>query len=418
MSGSLRTGFAVPMPCQSKPTRPWLVLCFGLAVLATSWVCDRSWATPGGQVRKNRANLNQTLKNLETETKKLQIQEGLEQGLLAELELLDQHLNDLMRRRDEQTAQLQKAREELPELAGRIEDDQKQIAKIRGNLAAHVRFMFGLGEQGVLKIIFSQESAAGVRQGILYYGRLLQARNAQLRQYADLIAKRQQTTEQHRTLLAQAQGLTEALAAEWVQLEQKRAERGKLLVSVRDKKNLVQQKIDELNRARGVLTTFVDKLHHALGALPANENETTSASPGSPPAPDIQATTGLEVEHITQKKGHLHPPVKAHAGHNHPPGLFYPVDNETAVKAIYRGQVVYADWFRGYGLLVILNHGDHIYSLYGYNQKLLVAPGDWVENQETIATSGSTGSLEGVSGVYFEIRDKGQAVNPHHWLGS
>lgn len=394
---------------QPKPTLTWVVLCFGFSVVAAGW----SWAAPGKQVQKNRAKLNQTLKSLESETKKLQTQEGLEQGLLAELERLDQQVSTLLQRRDGFTSQLQKAKEELPELAKQIEEHQKQLAKTRISLANHVRLLYGLGGQGVLKIIFSQESTASIRQGILYYGRLIQARNEQRRHYSDLITQLKQTTEDHQTVLDKAQGLSETLATEWTQLEQKRGERTKLLASVRDKKNLLQKRVDELNRAREVLTGFVDKLHHALVQLPANEDETTASS-----AANNQTTNTSDAEHIAQKKGHLNPPVKGRPGHNHPPGLFYPADNETSVKAIYRGQVVYADWFRGYGLLVILNHGDHIYSLYGYNQKLLVAPGDWVENQETIAVSGSTGSLEGVSGVYFEIRDKGQAVNPHHWLGS
>ena len=84
------------------------------------------------------------------------------------------------------------------------------------------------------------------------------------------------------------------------------------------------------------------------------------------------------------------------------------------VHAISNGRIAYSDWLRGYGLITIIDHGDGYMSLYGHNQTLLREVGDWVANNEIIATVGSSGGLKSV-GLYFEIRHNGKPSNPSRW---
>jgi len=76
--------------------------------------------------------------------------------------------------------------------------------------------------------------------------------------------------------------------------------------------------------------------------------------------------------------------------------------------------VRYADWFGGYGLMMIVDHGDGLISVYAHNDALYWQMGDWVEAGERIAEAGSTGWIEGVR-LYFELREKGKPVNPKKW---
>lgn len=87
----------------------------------------------------------------------------------------------------------------------------------------------------------------------------------------------------------------------------------------------------------------------------------------------------------------------------------------SAVRAVHHGRVAFADWLRGYGMVLIIDHGSGYMSLYGYNQALLRAPGDWVSAGETIATVGQSGG-HAEPGLYFAIRYKGRASNPKRWL--
>ena len=95
-------------------------------------------------------------------------------------------------------------------------------------------------------------------------------------------------------------------------------------------------------------------------------------------------------------------------------GVLIKANQGSDVKAISNGKVVYSDWFRNLGLLVILEHGDGYMSLYGHNEALLKNQGDWVLTGETIATVGDSGG-QIQPGLYFEIRKKGIPVNPVKW---
>ena len=81
------------------------------------------------------------------------------------------------------------------------------------------------------------------------------------------------------------------------------------------------------------------------------------------------------------------------------------------MHAVSHGRVAFADWLRGYGLMIIVDHGDGYLSLYGCNETLLKDVGDWVNAGETIATSGASGGQK-TPGLYFELRAKGQPVDP------
>lgn len=85
------------------------------------------------------------------------------------------------------------------------------------------------------------------------------------------------------------------------------------------------------------------------------------------------------------------------------------------VKAMYSGRVLYADWFKSYGNLIIIDHGENITSFYAHNERLLVETGQFVERNTIIARSGDTGSLEGPF-LHFEVRAQGQPENPSKWL--
>ena len=87
----------------------------------------------------------------------------------------------------------------------------------------------------------------------------------------------------------------------------------------------------------------------------------------------------------------------------------------TPVQAIHTGEVVFSDWLRGFGLLLIVDHGNNYMSLYGNTEALLKTQGDQVESGELIAEAGNSGARK-ESGIYFEIRHRGQPSDPEPWF--
>ncbi len=96
-------------------------------------------------------------------------------------------------------------------------------------------------------------------------------------------------------------------------------------------------------------------------------------------------------------------------------GVWFDASTGDTIHAVYNGQVVYSDWFYGYGQLLVLDHGDNFMSLYAHNERLKVILGDWVQTGEAIASAGSTGGLSEPA-LYFELRDDGSPDDPERWF--
>lgn len=118
---------------------------------------------------------------------------------------------------------------------------------------------------------------------------------------------------------------------------------------------------------------------------------------------------------FAKRRGKLPWPVDGKA-HKHNDGLHITATRGTPVHAVAHGRVAYANWLRGYGLLVIIKHDDGWMSLYGGNESLLVSVGDWVRAGEAIATAGASAGDD--AGIYFGLRHDGKAVDPLPWLAS
>jgi murein hydrolase activator len=418
----------------NKITKPILALFLPILLLLSLQTVQA--AESGEGVQRSRLQLNRVIKQLMDEKKALSRAEGEKSGLLTELDSIDRTLAETETRLDFYTRQQKKAEADLPILEEKIRIGRFRVADMQHQLKAHLRLMYGMGGQGVVKVAFSQDNAARVRQSVLYYGRLIKSRNDQFKAFNASLQELNRSVSEHQTLVAKVELLREKLTAERQNSLVRRHERTALLIKLQRETKFHQQKINELTLTRSTLSSFMERLSAVLSSSPpvvdtapeVFEVPSTSVVPKAhiAPANNVVATVTQprrkvrkrrvsRGKKITQIKGSLPKPVFA-KGQSRRPGLFFRVAKNSKVKAIHRAQVVYADWFRGYGLLIILNHGDEIYSLYGHNSKLLVTPGDWVNDNQVIAYTGDTGSLEGIPGLYFEIRRRGKAENPYRWL--
>lgn len=138
--------------------------------------------------------------------------------------------------------------------------------------------------------------------------------------------------------------------------------------------------------------------------------------------------TGASEESFTGYKGRLKLPVKgevisfygpartgAYNAYTFQKGIDIRAERGEPVKAVYRGEVVFAQWLKGYGNLLIINHGDNYYTLYAHLEEFFKKKGEKVDTGEVVATAGDTGSIKGMC-LHFEVRHHGKPVNPMHWL--
>jgi septal ring factor EnvC (AmiA/AmiB activator) len=96
-------------------------------------------------------------------------------------------------------------------------------------------------------------------------------------------------------------------------------------------------------------------------------------------------------------------------------GIDIKVERGEPVKSVFKGEVMFAQWLKGYGNLMIVDHGDNYYTLYAHVEEIFKQKGETVDTGEVIATAGDTGSIKGMC-LHFEVRHHGKPVNPMKWL--
>lgn len=291
----------------------------------------------------------------------------------------------------------------LAELEIRRLDIEADLARERAALAVQVRAAYQYGRQERVKLLLMQDNPAAVGRVLGYYDALNRARAARIGRVESQAqaleeVKGQITVEQRRQQASRA-----TLETELVALAEAREARHEALAEIDQRIQLDSERLARLQSDAHELRDLIGALQEAMR----------------------QSTQQATVKSFPDMKGSLPWPiggkVKARYGDARPigearwHGLLIEAPEGRQVKAIHPGRVMFADWLRGYGLLVILDHGNDYLSVYAHNQSIFPGPGDQVAQGEVIATVGNSGGLE-QDGLYFEIRRHGEPINPAGWL--
>jgi len=214
--------------------------------------------------------------------------------------------------------------------------------------------------------------------------------------------------EKQKSQYADKQDLEKNYADQIQSIETEKKKRLKLLAEIRAKKALELAAIEALKQAADQLNATIETLNSA------------EAIPDSP-------VTQVGTDFISSK-GLLPLPVKGKIissfgknviGHLNMEmfrsGIDIQADRGEPVRSAYSGRILFSDWYKGYGNLMIIDHGDHYYSVYAHLEDRLKSKGDKVETGETIGTAGDSGSVAG-TGLYFELRHRGKPMDPLEWI--
>ena len=290
-------------------------------------------------------------------------------------------------------AELQRQARELQQA---LETQQEQIAR-------QVRAAYKAGRQDYLKMVLNQDDPARVSRMLRYYGDFNRARVDEITRYNQTIAQVREASAQ----IVEQQGILqrdrEALAERRTALESERDKRGSILAGLQAQSRDQQQEVRRREAERAELAALIKKLDEAITSIPTPAGSLPFAQArGKLPLPvsgRISARFGSQRGSDARLKWD---------------GLLINAAEGTRVHAVHGGRVVFADWLRGSGLLLILDHGDGYLSLYGHNQSLLREVGSWVQPGDAIATVGNSGGLSEAA-LYFSIRHRGQPLDPAAW---
>ncbi|MGJ8688418.1 MAG: murein hydrolase activator EnvC family protein [Gammaproteobacteria bacterium] len=261
------------------------------------------------------------------------------------------------------------------------------------------------GQESYLKLLLNQEDPSLSARMLRYFSDFNQERMERIALFRETLSELASTSKQ---LDSNAQELTtrqSALEAQRASLNDDSQHREELLNALKDDIAARSGELQQLSEDREHLESLIEQIQEAIASIPA---------------PD-------QITPFAQAKGNLPWPVAGAPlnrfgaaysdGNLHRQGIVLSAEQGSAVRAVHPGRVVFADWLRGSGLLVVVDHGDGYLSLYAQNQSLVKGKGDWVNRGEALATAGANGGT-GQAGVYFEIRHNGQALDPAQWCES
>ena len=345
--------------------------------------------------------------------------EASERAILEQLEEADQRLNDVTRERDKARRDVGDARARLQGVAPRLEQAKSELARTQRALAARAVALYRGGEIGSVRVLFAARSLPDLmaRAGAL---RML------VRHDADLVARfsgerdRLAAVENEaREFVARRAEATTRLTGLVASLDDERRGKAGILSRVRRDRTAERRLLVELEQAAQALEATVRALGNRTGNRTGNStgNESEAGS-GSVPG---GARGGLErgavlapVEaSIAQRFGRVvDPEFQTETFRS---GVDFAAQTGLPVRSVARGIVRFAGWFRGYGRIVIIDHGDAYHSVSGHLDEIHVQVDDVVLAGQPIGTVGETGSLSGPS-LYFELRHNGTPIDPAPWL--
>jgi septal ring factor EnvC (AmiA/AmiB activator) len=278
----------------------------------------------------------------------------------------------------------------------------RRLATERATLASQVRTSYMNGRAELPKLVLSQQSPASLGRMLVYFDYFNRARSARIGAVSAEVAELSDLGSRSEQAAAELASLESAESAQVAALEHARDERR---AAVAELDAGIADSNDKIGKARADekrLAELVAELTQLMAGFPVDGEQPFDRLKGKLAWPVMGRLAG---EFGQPREGGT---VKW-------TGVLIEANQGTPVRAIYRGRVAFADWLPGLGLLLVLDHGGGYMSLYGHNQSLLKEPGDWVSPGETIAQVGDTGG-QARSALYFEIRAKGEPVNPHDWI--
>jgi septal ring factor EnvC (AmiA/AmiB activator) len=374
-----------------------------------------SKAKPSDDLKAEQRRLQETQRQLTEERAKAAEAKKRETSLLAELETIDKTLSqrkaDVARldtRIERAEGELKGLRSDIGRLAGRRSEQEEQL--IRRLRALHKMQAQG----GALPVLLGDEDP--VRRTVAARSLAnLAAVDARLidefRTTSGRLEDRKRREETRQTELAD---LRADARREQVEVDREALKRRALLARVREDRAYHERMVGELSEAAKRLEAFVRELQDRQRRIA----KAPPPKPGvEPPATGFGTLRGrlpwpTEGKIVAAFGAQVHPRFGTRTYRN---GVDIEAAQGTEVGAVFAGHVIYTGWFKGYGNLIILDHGNDYYTLYAHVADMLVKEGEDVRQGQRIATVGDTGSLTGPR-LYFEVRYQGKPQDPEQWL--
>jgi len=359
---------------------------------------------------EERARLEKIRKSIAELKKELESTRSSREKLLKSLEKSEKDIGDLSKKAKKIKGELNQTQGKLNNLRKERTNLGEQKKSQQKHVASYINSAYRVGNQGGLRMLLNQKDPAAVSRNMKYFDFLAAARAQKIESFVSTIARLDkiepeieyqsgQLKKQHRSLEDQKKSMRNA-----------QAKRKSTLNGLNSDLSNKGKELNNLEKDRGRLQKLLTKVKQIAKV----EKWTDVVEPGEPSTKPFAKSKGLLPWPTTGR-------VVKHYGANRVAnklrweGMLIKSPSGSPVKAVHRGRVVFSDYLRGHGLLIIVDHGGGYMTLYAHNQTLYKELGEWVDAGDTISAVGNSGGRQ-ESGLYFELRVGGKPTNPRAWF--
>jgi septal ring factor EnvC (AmiA/AmiB activator) len=376
----------------------------GFLLVLISLAVVPCFAADAGQAAVQEQRLGQLRSRIHDLKKDLEAAQGRKNSVDAELEKTEKEIGAVASALQQLEGKIAQSHARRDKLDKERRTRQRNLEEMRSVLAHDLRLAYQMGQQQRVKLLLNQDDPAAITRLMVYYGYFSRARAeriARIESALDELALVEQKVKKQQSRLEK---LKAEKIAQSERLQRARTARQAVLKRLQAELRQKSSELTDLARDEKQLQHLVEALRRALKDIPPETARETSRYP-------------LKGKLVWPVDGPIRVPFGAEQadGKLHSRGILVNASAGADVHAIAGGRVLFADWLRGFGLLLIVDHGQGYMSLYGYNRSLYKEVGDKVEAGDVIAAVGDSGG-RARSGLYLELRKDGQPFDPLSWF--
>jgi septal ring factor EnvC (AmiA/AmiB activator) len=323
--------------------------------------------------------------------------------LSKELEKNELRINQLSKSIRSSKNQIDVNKAELTKLKDQLKDHKAKLKTHQSFLEKQIQVAYFQEEHSKIKLLLNTDNPQDIARQLRYFDFIKDARKGKIDEISKLLQSIQKAEDTIKQKTKSLEQQTKQQESRQLELSQNLKTKQQLLSKLEQDIKNNTQRLQKMKADQTRLESLLEELETSLinMALPS-DSAPFSQQKSKLPWPSHGKVVAEYGSSVANGKLTLN-------------GIRFATKDNEAVSSIYSGRVIFANWIRGFGLLLIIDHGDQFMSLYGNNKSLNKETGDWVRAGETIAISSeSTTSQE--TGLYFEIRKQGKPLNPRQWL--
>ena len=377
-------------------------------------------AYAGGAIADNQDDLEEIQKKIDILDNEIKKNIKTKEGLSTELKREEKKISKSKKEIYKINRQSKKNQKKLKELEQELKELNEEITSRRANLTDHYYQIYTRGKPGFIQMMIEGDSPHQISREMNYLSYLAVEQNNNIlkikEKYQAIDTNKQETSK----TIEKINTLKKKQEKKKRLLEKQKKEKDKVLKKIASTIKSQKKEKDKLIEDEKKLTSLIEKLIEKSKIQAQKKTKKESIQADSKYLPD----SSLDDVNFKKLKKKLRLPVKGKIIHKYGKkrpdtgikwkGLFIKANEGDEVYAVAKGKVVFADWLRGFGNLIILDHGDGYMSLYGNNESIIVQQGLIVKGGDVIATVGNSGGNSS-NGLYYELRKNSKPFNPLAW---